>query len=182
MRLIVWGCSFLEANCPSNSLLERLLSFERSQWKPIEAIPIKLKLQRDNIVWKWRTTQPTKDARLRFFLTLFEIQICQFWEKSHLSLVWNDGSFSSFLYLVSGMIGGEGNVFLPILGLKYHKRDTIFYLHMLAGTWIIGHCTLLLRKVFCIFSLLPAFLKLGLSTAHLLTDWLLDWSSPAKWA
>ena len=114
-ELIVWGCSFLEANCPSNSLLQRLLSFEINQWKPIEAIPIKLKLQRDNIVWKWRTTQPTKDARLRFFLTLFEIQICQFWEKSHLSLVWNDGSFSSFLYLVSGMIGGEGNVFYQFL-------------------------------------------------------------------
>ena len=114
-ELILWGCRFLEANCPSNSLLQRLLSFEINQWKPIEAIPIKLKLQRDNIVWKWRTTQPTKDARLRFFLTLFEIQICQFWEKSHLSLVWNDGSFSSFLYLVSGMIGGEGNVFYQFL-------------------------------------------------------------------
>ena len=36
------------------------------------------------------------------------------------------------------------------------------------------------RMFFCIFSLLPAFLQLGFSTAHVHTSWLLNWISAAK--
>ena len=37
-------------------------------------------------------------------------------------------------------------------------------------------------KFFCIFSILPAFLQFGLSTAHVCADWPLDWSLAVKWA
>ena len=49
--------------------------------------------------------------------------------------------------------------------------------YMLHDPEVVG---LNIARFFCIISLVTAFLHLGLSTAHVQADWLLDWNSAAK--
>ena len=69
-----------------------------------------------------------------------------------------------------GIAWSENN--LTLISTKHSLAGKTFKILMISQ----------LYDIFCSLSLQPAFLQLGLSTAHVRADWLLDWRSAAKWA